>query len=127
MHIRPHVFIASSGLPSARDIAGRLKTELVKSAEVELWWEAAIRPGEWLLKELSQKAQSSDFGIFLFTGEGFAEIRGQKVTIGNLNVLFEFGLFWGQLGRRAILMVPQDQKVNIPVDLEGLTQIRFEP
>src|SRR6185503_18618632 len=103
--LRPHVFIASSGLPSARSLANRIQKGLQGAADVDLWWDA-IRPGEWLLKELSEKAQSNDFGIFLFTPDGFADIRSKRVKIGNLNVLFEFGLFWGQLRGRAILMVP---------------------
>ena len=125
---KPFVFIGSSSSAPAKDAASRLSNLLRPFSEPKPWWNDVFLPGHLTLEALWKAVQEHDFGIFLFTPEAAAEIREKKVQIGNLNVLFEFGLFLGQLGpERVLLLVPSKSDVHIPNDLDALTQIRYDP
>jgi hypothetical protein len=125
---KPFVFIGSSSSELAKNAADRLSNLLRPFSEPKPWWNDVFLPGHLTLEALWKAVQEHDFGIFLFTPEAAAEIREKKVQIGNLNVLFEFGLFLGQLGpERVLLLVPSKSDVHIPNDLDALTQIRYDP
>ena len=68
------------------------------------WWEN-ITPGQILLNELDVIKAKVDGAVFIFSPETEATIRKSIKQIPNLNVLFEFGYFFGAFERKKIAMV----------------------
>lgn len=68
------------------------------------WWDH-ITLGQVLLDELDAIRKKTDGAIFFFSPEFEGTIRGDKKNIPNLNVLFEFGYFFGAFDRKNIAMI----------------------
>ena len=110
------LFIGSSS--AAKSQAKKLVAEL-SSATVEFvpWWEA-ITPGQLLLDELELIWDSVDGAVLLFSPESESEIRGVKKNIPNLNVVFEFGYFFGAFERNKVAMIKYGD-FYLPSDFGG--------
>lgn len=110
------LFIGSSS--AARSQANKLVEEL-SSATVEFlpWWDA-ITPGQLLLDELENIKGSVDGAILVFSPESESVIRGDKKQLPNLNVLFEFGYFFGGFERKKVAMIRYGE-FYLPSDFGG--------
>ena len=62
--------------------------------------------------------------IFIFSKEDETWIRGEKKGVVRDNVLFEYGLFTGMLGRTRVIAVKADD-VEVPSDLYGVKTINY--
>ena len=58
------------------------------------WWET-FTPGRTLLDELDEIRGKVNGALLLFSPESNTSIRKTNYEIQNLNVLFEFGYFYG--------------------------------
>ena len=85
------------------------------------WWEA-FTPGRELLAELDSIRGRVDGALLLFTPDSKAMIHGRSVNIPNLNVLFEFGYFYGHFGPHRVGMVRYG-KIYLPSDFGGYIYI----
>lgn len=91
------------------------------------WWHDNItQSGASFLESLFGLLPESNFGIFVATPDDLRIKRGKKTFAIRDNVLFEYGLFAGHLGRyNAVLF--QIGETAVPSDLHGITVIRVKP
>lgn len=115
--IKPRIFIGSSteGLPIAQNII----KELSDIADCQIWTQQ-FDLGNSALEDLVSKLSLYDYGILVATADDVTLSRKKKTKSIRDNIVFEFGLFAGRLGRdKAFLMVEEGAKV--PSDLNGIT------
>jgi hypothetical protein len=116
---KPSLFIGSSteGLEFAR-AARRL---LTNDAEVTIWNEGLFRLGDTTIETLVTSLRRFDFAILVLTPDDLVTSRDVDSLGPRDNVLFELGLFMGQLGRWRTFILHQSDRVKIPSDLSGVT------
>ena len=121
----PVVFIASSG--KSADLIYDVQSNIEDVADV-MPWKQSFSPSSIVLPELIKIAGQADFGIFIFTPDDAAKVKGKNVRAVRDNVIFEAGLFTGALGReRCLIIVPKGREnLRIPTDLDGLTLLEFK-
>ncbi|WP_461175242.1 nucleotide-binding protein (plasmid) [Arthrobacter sp. Z1-9] len=118
------VFIGSSteGLKIARTLQAEL--EAATDCVVKRWDTDTFAPGSITLDALIARAKSVDFAILVATGEDTITSRGTQTAAVRDNIILEFGLFLGALGReRVYLLSVGDAK--LPSDLLGLTRLIY--
>lgn len=122
---KPSIFVGSSteGLPVARAI----KAELEHDAVCVIWNQSYFGLNLSTLEGLLGGAQRFDFGIFVFSPDDDITIRGEQTKITRDNVIFEFGLFLGALGRDRVFVVRSGDDLRILSDLAGITVAHYEP
>lgn len=120
--MKPTVFVGSS--EAAFATAELVKAKLSSVAEVYHWkddglFDLSRGAFECLLDALDR----FDFAVLLFTPDDPVIHAGQPKFKPRDNVLIEFGLFTGGLGRdRTFAMIPRhEQALHIPTDLAGVT------
>ncbi|MEQ8042410.1 Pycsar phage resistance system effector protein PycTIR [Xanthomonas hortorum] len=90
------------------------------------WKNGVFRASQYTLDELEAELDDSDFAIAVAHGDDVFITRDDEWPIIRDNVILEFGLFMGRLGRRrAFLMEPRDVDLKLPSDLAGLTTIPY--
>ncbi len=114
------LFIGSS--TAARSQAKALVTAFT-SATLEFlpWWDA-FTPGRTLLEELDAIRDKVDGALLVFSPESETEIKKQKKHIPNLNVMFEFGYFYGHFGKEKVAMIKYGE-FFLPSDFGGYVWI----
>ena len=85
------------------------------------WWDT-FTAGRTLLEELDRIHTTVDGAVLLFSPESETTIRGQTKQVPNLNVLFEFGYFYGVLGRDRVAMIKYGE-FYLPSDFGGYIHI----
>ncbi|MGB2571729.1 TIR domain-containing protein [Micromonospora citrea] len=119
---RARVFIGSSseGLGAAQAI----RSLLAHDAQVTLWNEGHFRSGDGYLETLVRSLDLFDFAILVATPDDTGISRGTSALTPRDNVLFEFGLIMGRLGRgRTFLVHPKQHDLRLPSDLLGVTTL----
>jgi len=68
------------------------------------------------------------FAVILFTPDDRGCLRGAKRSKPRprQNVVFEYGLFVGWLGRRRVCCIAPSSEIEAPSDLAGVLQLRYE-
>lgn len=124
--MKPRVFIASSVEGLA--IAYAVQENLEYDAECTVWSQGVFNPSAYPLDDLLAELGRTDFGIFVFSADDVVNMRKEETNVIRDNVIFELGLFLGQLGRQRNFMVqPNDVgDLHIPSDLAGLSPLKFE-
>jgi hypothetical protein len=121
----PRVLIGSSteGLPLARAIQEQLELDCWP----RLWTDNVFNLSRTAIESLLDKLDDADFAILVVTPDDMQTTRQQEVVVGRDNVLFEFGLAIGRLGReRAFLVTPRDvPDLHLPTDLLGLVPTQY--
>lgn len=125
--MKPRIFIASSS--EGFTLAEELKNLLTAKFDCTLWKEGIFHLSMSTLESLYRAAIDFDFGVFVFSPDDLASIRGKNLAIARDNVIFELGLFMGSLGpRRGFFVVPSKKKnFHIPTDLTGITYASYDP
>lgn len=122
---KPTVFIGSSS--SSLPTAELVKTELSSIAQPIVWNEDVFGLGIGTLETLVNALDNFDFAVLLFTPDDPVVHAGLSRFKPRDNVLIEFGLFTGRLGReRTFVMIPNDGSMHTPTDLEGVTIARLK-
>ncbi|MDB5988277.1 MAG: hypothetical protein JWR16_3330 [Nevskia sp.] len=85
------------------------------------WWEA-FTAGRTLLEELDGIKHRVDGALLLFAPESTTIVRRKKQAIPNLNVLFEFGYFYGHFGHDKVAVLKFGE-FYLPSDLGGYVHI----
>ena len=109
---------ASAAKSQAKEI---VKTFTGPTIEFLPWWNA-FTAGKTLLEELDEIRSKVDGAILLFSPEAEATVRGNTVWTPNLNVLFEFGYFYGHFGKEKVAMLKYGD-FYLPSDFGGYIHI----
>ena len=114
------IFIGSSKAAKSQTKAVIKQFE---SATLEFvpWWDA-FTAGLTLLEELDNIRGKVDGAILLFSPEAESTVRGNTVKIPNLNVLFEFGYFYGHFSKKKVAMLKYGE-FYLPSDFGGYIHI----
>lgn len=120
-----NVFIGSSseGLPIARAMHAEL--EAATNCTIHRWDVGTFAAGSFTLDALVETAHKVDFAILIATGEDTLLSRGKESKTVRDNIIFEFGLFLGTLGRDRVYWLSADD-AKIPSDLRGLTRLNYK-
>lgn len=127
--LKPKVFVGSSS--EASEAARAFCNALRDVADMIPWWDAPeFQPLLSTLESLYDAADFYDFALIILSPDDKIESRGIKGMSTRDNVLFEFGLFLGTLGRDRVFPFMQAAKtrakeVKVPSDLHGITIPRF--
>jgi hypothetical protein len=124
--IKPKIFLGSS--TEKLDIAYAIQENLQRDAEVAVWTQGVFDLGADVLDEILDKLNDSDFGVFVFSPDDRITIRTEDLAAVRDNVLFEYGLFVGRLGRaRSVYVKPKDAaNMWIPSDLAGVVSAGYD-
>lgn len=117
MEFKPSVFIGSSS--EGFEIAEKILSLLKDIAECKLWKEA-FDYGKSNYENLISQIALYDYAIIIATADDVVTSRHHSFDAPRDNVLFEFGLFAGGLGRSKVFYVVE-QGIKIPSDLSGIT------
>ncbi|MCB9941957.1 MAG: nucleotide-binding protein [Planctomycetaceae bacterium] len=121
----PNVFIYSSSenLVFAEGIQLGLDHHC---SSVSVWTDQAFGPTKQTMEDLERELQMADFGIAVVMDEDVVRSRKEQKSAPRDNVVFELGLFMGQLGReRTVLVSPRNINLKMPSDLLGLNPLAF--
>ena len=117
MDFKPQVFIGSS--TESKDIASKIAAELADIADCKIWTEQ-FEFGNSAYEDLVNKLALYDYGILVAAYDDVTKSRGATKGSPRDNVIFEFGLFAGRLGRKRSFLFAESG-VKIPTDLNGIT------
>jgi predicted nucleotide-binding protein len=114
------IFIGSS--TAAKSQAKAFITKFQSATLVfKPWWES-FTAGRTLLEDLDLIRSKVDGALLLFSPEAESTVRGNPVQVPNLNVLFEFGYFYGHMGKKKVAMLKYGN-FYLPSDLGGYIHI----
>jgi hypothetical protein len=118
------LFLGSSS--EGREVARNLQAELGDLVEVVRWDQSVFEPGGYTLDSLIATAANVDFAVLVATPDDTTMSRGEARPSARDNIVLEFGLFAGALGReRTYLLATGDLK--LPTDVLGLTRLPYRP
>jgi hypothetical protein len=114
------IFVASSSLaiPQARKFIEACGGKGIKFVP---WWDH-FKPGHTTYEQLLSVVKKVDRAVVLLTPEHKTKTGKTSQMLPNVNVLLEFGLFLGRLGKRGVVVI-KFGKVFIPSDIHGLNYI----
>ena len=122
---RPRIFIASSR--ERLEWAHAIQARLQRDAEVTVWDQSVVRPSSYVIESLVAQMEQTDFGVFVFAPDDLAEVRGNRHLIVRDNVVLEFGMHIGRIGRhRCFMLLPTGSKVKLPSDIDGMIPIYYD-
>src|SRR5215831_872471 len=118
----PLLFIGSS--TEGLDVAKRIRDTLDKEGGivVKVWNDGIIALGEYVADQMIATAAAYDFAVLVFTPDDVVISRNIQDLSPRDNVVFELGLFAGQLGRERTFAVVPDISVKLPSDFQGVTR-----
>ena len=118
------VFIGSSskGKPIVERLTGWFRDN-AGELDVEPWT-GAFTQNESYLDSLIKALRRHDFAILVATADDPAEVRDKLIIQARDNVIFEYGLFMGKLGRGRTFLAYSDS-LQLPTDLDGITGVPF--
>lgn len=109
------------------NVAYAVQQNLLHDAEVTVWDQGVFELSKTTIESLSKALQESDFAVFVFSPDDLIKIRNASSNTIRDNVLFEFGLFIGKLGReRVYFLTPMAGDLHLPSDLLGITPGKYE-
>src|SRR5882724_10576476 len=123
---RPHIFVGSSteGLVIAKPLVELLRD----GADARLWkGDGVFKPGTYTLETFEDELRVTNFAVIVATPDDVLVKRGQTDSAVRDNLLFEFGLFVGALGRRrTFLVTTEGANLPLPSDLDGLSVVTYD-
>lgn len=118
--MKPRVFIGSS--VEGLNVAYAVQQNLTHDAEPTVWDQGIFELSQTTMESLTKAVDESDFAVFVFSPDDVTKMRGTDHTTVRDNVIFEFGLFSGKLGRDRVFFVkPDGIDLHLPTDLVGIT------
>jgi hypothetical protein len=82
--------------------------------------------GGYTFDELLRIASEVDFAVFLFSEDDKVWYRGEGLPASRDNVILEYGLFCGLLGRDRVAIIRIGSPKN-PSDLHGICYMQYSP
>jgi hypothetical protein len=121
--MKARIFIGSS--TEGLEIARYIKNQLDSKFECYLWTDNIFKYNDSYLDTLLNEASLFDFGILVATKDDFSTVRDKDFETPRDNVIFEFGLFIGRLGKSHAFII-QENGTKLPSDMLGITVPQFE-
>lgn len=121
------IFIGSSkeGLKIAEKVQKCINNKCSEWLECEAWNGGFVfEINKGTLECLIKASRKYDYGIFIASKDDISIKRLRLHHTTRDNVLFEMGLFLGSLGLNRAFLITHD-KVHMPSDFNGVTQIRY--
>lgn len=124
--MRKRIFIGSS--VESLNISYVIQENLERDFECTLWNQDIFKPSEYTLEALEEALDRFEYGIFIFSPDDKLIFRNEEFDSIRDNILFEFGLFVGRLGREnTFFIMPRDNKrIHLPSDLIGVTLLTYD-
>jgi hypothetical protein len=120
---KPRIFIGSSS--EGLEVANTVKEVLSKDFDCVLWNDGTVFGlSTSYLDSLLKAGSMFDFGILVATKDDRIHSRGEDQYAARDNVLFEYGLFMGRLGKFRTLILLEDEAKR-PSDMEGIYLSEF--
>jgi len=117
------IFIGSSTESLKEAEAVRTLLESFPDTKCVLW-NTLFEPGSLTFEVLEQMLTRCSAAVFIATPDDQSVIRGRKIMTPRSNVVLEFGLVAGRLGRHRIALC-QYGDAELPPDLRGLTVVEM--
>jgi predicted nucleotide-binding protein len=116
---KKQVFVGSS--TEGKHLAENVILELEKEGLSPLAWYEFFKNDRAPVHELEHLTLQVDGAVLVATSDDNVIIRGRHLRQARDNVLFEYGLFAGKLGRgKCSLLVPDEADFQIPSDFLGV-------
>jgi predicted nucleotide-binding protein len=97
-------------------------------ADVKVWPQGVFQISKYSLESLLETLKVHDFGVFVFAADDVVTIRDRQQSSVRDNVIFELGLFMGDLGReRTFVFAPLGVDLRLPTDLLGWNIAYYDP
>ena len=112
--MRPRIFIGSS--KEGLNIAEQIKAYFSKDFDCYLWSDDIFKYNDNYLETLMKEASLFDFGFMVCTNDDWTKSRDVEQGSPRDNVIFEYGLFLGRLGRDRAYII-HDKNIKLPSDL----------
>lgn len=122
---KPSVFIGSSSEGHA--IAEAVFAHLDRETTPFLWSHQLFLPGQYPLEALEKQLKRHSFAVLVASPDD--EIVKRDIASPSMrdNLLLEFGLFAGALGRRrAFFICPSSPRIELPSDLLGVITATYD-
>lgn len=118
------IFVGSSteGEKEALEVCKLLNSEDTEAVH----WRQIFAPSSLTFEALENMLLECCGAVFVATPDDDGTIRGRTVKMPRANIMLEFGLVAGRLGRHNIALCTYGQ-AELPSDLRGLTVIQMEP
>jgi hypothetical protein len=122
---KPKLFVGSS--QKNLSIAQILADSLEEVTDVTIWNEGVFGLNQGFLDTLLSKLREFDFAAFVLAPDDVTTSKDEERPSPRDNVLFESGLFMGELGPDCVFLVfDQDVPLKIPSDLAGVTLAPYD-
>jgi Predicted nucleotide-binding protein containing TIR-like domain/Histidine-specific methyltransferase, SAM-dependent len=122
---QPKLFIGSSG--ESHGLAVVLQSLLDRDLSAHVWSQGAFEVNRANLENLLAAAKDYDFACFVASPDDYTDSRGTRKASPRDNVVFEFGLFLGALGRdRVFFLYPRGVDLKLPTDLSGIAFLEYK-
>jgi len=116
------LFIGSSSEGST--IAKYLQVELQDFCEIVPWYQGVFEPSGYTLESLLNAAARVDFAVLIATPDDTVVSREVEQASPRDNIVLEFGLFAGTLGRERTYLLSTGE-LKIPTDVLGMTRLAY--
>ncbi|HYJ65396.1 MAG TPA: STING domain-containing protein [Parafilimonas sp.] len=117
MDLKPRIFIGSSS--EGYSVAQKI-FDLISDVAECILWNDVFDLNKSNYENLSLQIALYDYAILIATSDDVVISRGKKKNSARDNVLFEFGLLAGGLGRTRVFYVTE-KNLKIPSDLLGIS------
>lgn len=118
------LFLGSSS--EGREVARNLQAELGSTVEVVRWDQNVFEASGYTLDSLLSVADTVDFAVVVATPDDVTMSRGETTLSARDNIVLEFGLFTGALGRNRCYLLATGE-LKLPTDVLGLTRLPYRP
>lgn len=122
----PRLFIGSS--VEQLEVAEAIQRGLEHApVEATLWTNSVFKPSSTTIGDLTRALREFDFAVFVATPDDSVTMRKNTFAATRDNVVFELGLFMGELGRDRVFGVePRGVAMRRPSDLFGVSFLDYD-
>ena len=94
---------------------------------VKLWTDGVFVASSTAVRDLMVEVRRADFAIMVFAPDDKVISRHKESATPRDNVVFELGLFMGDLGpERAFVVKPRGLALKVPTDLLGMKSLEYD-
>jgi len=124
--MKPRIFLGSSAEAVQQNVLSYVQSKLATIADCRPWiFDEVFGPDNTsTFDTLRREALAADFAVFIATADDLVSTRQDVLVAARDNVLFEFGLFLGVLGKNKVFLLVEEG-VTLPSDLKGINVASF--
>ncbi len=123
---RPHILVVSSS--EGKHIARALRLELGEDGDIDVEvWDKIFALSSYPLDALEEAMKRADFVVAIMRGDDIVVSRKKESPAPRDNVVLEYGMALGMLGRaRTLMMVPKGVQPKLASDSSGLNYLPYD-